>query len=88
MVEHVSPRRLREIYFAEAEAEILAIERAIKLGRLAGASANAGADLVLPIAAELEARADAHDLSVAAHLLASLEHALIETKVGLQFPAI
>jgi len=98
MHERLSPRRLRQQYFTEAEAQLLAIERAIKLqrpacvaecaGRLAGASAIAGAELVVPIAAELEACADAHDLSVAAHLLASIEHALVETRGTLHFPAI
>ena len=85
-----------EWYFHDADAEIVLMERALKryeattvaasAGRLADASLAVGAALVTPIAAELETRARAHDLSVAAHLLASLERALMATKAASSDP--
>ena len=87
---------LLEWYFHDADAEIVLMERALKryeaatvaasAGRLADASLAVGATLVTPIAAELETRARAHDLSVAAHLLASLERALMATKAASSDP--
>ena len=83
-------------YFHDADAEIVLIERALKrcasptvassASRLVDASIAIGATLVSPIAAELEARARARDLSVAAHLLASLERALMATKAASSEP--
>ena len=92
MYEILPPRALRDIRFVDADAEIALLEDAIRrhhaervaaaAARLAGWSAQAGADLVHAIAEELEARAHAHDLTLAAHLLASLEYALVETKAN------
>jgi hypothetical protein len=89
MYEIHPPRELREIYFAEAETELLEIEQGLRwhqwgcvaasAARLVDASVGAGAELVAPIAAELEARALARDLTLAAHLLVSLEQALVHT---------
>jgi hypothetical protein len=90
MIEIHPPKELREVYFAEAEAELLEIEHGLRrrqwgcvaasAARLVDASVGAGAELVAPIAAELEARALARDRTLAAHLLVSLEQALIHTR--------
>jgi PAS domain S-box-containing protein len=86
----------REPYFMAAEAALEGLERAIHENRAASvaacaaalesASVSAGAGLVAPIAAELERRARACDLSVAAHLLAALERALVQTEAACQAP--
>jgi hypothetical protein len=90
MYEIHPPRELREMYFADAEAELLEIEHGLRrrqwgcvaasAARLVDASVGAGAELVAAIAAELEARALARDLTLAAHLLVSLEQALVHTR--------
>jgi hypothetical protein len=84
------PRELREMYIAEAEAELLEIEYGLRrrewgcvaasAARLVDASVGAGAELVAAIAAELEARAFARDVTLAAHLLVSLEQALVHAR--------
>ena len=80
-------------YFVDAENEIRLLERAISAhrpgrvaasaGRVMEASHAVGAAGVASIAAELSARAGAGDLSVAAHLLASLEYTLVQVSASL-----
>ena len=79
-----------ESYFVMAEAAIARLECAVREERpasvaacaahLASESIAAGAELVAPIAAELARRANADDLDVAAHLVAALERALVQTE--------
>ena len=79
------------------DAEIAVIEHAISARRSAtvaaaasrvlDASVLAGSALVSSLAAELQVRAEAGDLSNAAHLLGSLERALIETQQDLDPPS-
>lgn len=90
MVEINPPEFLRELFFTEADEEIVRIERALRredsllvaacAQRVAVASMTAGAELVVPIAAELQSRAQVGDLGVAAHLLAALELALVQSR--------
>jgi len=90
MVEINPPEYLRELFFTEADEEIVRIEQALRRDdallvaacaqRLVVSSMSAGAELVVPIAAELQARAQGGDLGVAAHLLAALELALVQSR--------
>jgi hypothetical protein len=91
--QHDELTELFERYFEDADAEIALMERAIRqdravtveasASRLGSASLEIGADLVSPIVAELEARAHGDNLSLAAHLVASLERALVQTRAAL-----
>ena len=85
-------------HFDDADIEIPLMERAISrhraaslvasASRLRGSSVRIGADVVAPIAAELEVRARAYDLRGAAPLVASLERALIQTRAALAEPRV
>jgi signal transduction histidine kinase/DNA-binding NarL/FixJ family response regulator len=80
---------LLELYLEDAAAQVRVLAQAVEHGdassaaaaahRLKGASLAVGAVLVSAIAAELETRATANDLSGAAELLCSLERAVMNT---------
>jgi hypothetical protein len=92
MYEIHPPKELRDMYLEDAEIELMEIERGMRrrqwgyvaasAARLVDSSVAAGAMLVAPIASELEARAQARDLTLAAHLFASLEEALVQTRLS------
>ncbi|HEY1777890.1 MAG TPA: ATP-binding protein [Solirubrobacteraceae bacterium] len=93
-MDHIDPGQApQETFLAQAEVAIVRLERAIREDRpasvaacaahLHSASLDAGAALMAPIAAELEQRAQGNDLRVAAHLLAALERALVQTRAEL-----
>jgi PAS domain S-box-containing protein len=92
-MDSIEPGQPYEVFLAQADLAIVRLEHAIREGRpasvaacaahLAGASRAVGAGLVAPIAAELEQRAQRNDLRVAAHLLAALERALVQTRAEL-----
>jgi signal transduction histidine kinase/CheY-like chemotaxis protein/HPt (histidine-containing phosphotransfer) domain-containing protein len=85
---------LLELYLEDAVAQVRVLAQALEHGdpssaaaaahRLKGASLAVGAVLVSAIAAELETRATANDVSGAAELLCSLERAVMNTGEALQ----
>jgi signal transduction histidine kinase/DNA-binding NarL/FixJ family response regulator len=84
---------LLELYLEDAAAQVRILAQALERGdpsiasaaahRLKGASLAVGAVLVSAIAAELETRARANDVSGAAELLRSLERAVMDTAEAL-----
>jgi signal transduction histidine kinase/DNA-binding NarL/FixJ family response regulator len=87
-------RELFDLYTDDAAAQLRVLAHALEHGdaasaiaashRLKGASLAVGAALVSAIAAELETRASANDLSGAAKLLGSLERAVMSTGEALR----
>jgi CheY-like chemotaxis protein/HPt (histidine-containing phosphotransfer) domain-containing protein len=85
---------LLELYLDDAAAQLLVIVGALERGdpagagaaahRLKGASLSVGAALVSAVAAELETRATADDVSGAAALLSALERAVMNTDEALR----
>jgi signal transduction histidine kinase/HPt (histidine-containing phosphotransfer) domain-containing protein/ActR/RegA family two-component response regulator len=85
---------LLELYLEDAAAQVRVLAQALQHGdpssaaaaahRLKGASLSVGAVLVSAIAAELETRATANEVSGAAELLCSLERAVMNTTEALR----